>query len=316
MSADHQKRARVIGKGQRFPWVCAFVFAVLVTGPMVWAMLALDGGGSYQRRWMVGAMTSRLSVVCAVVLVVCAGALVGVCRLLWEVGASRRGRVGGQEGAAILEFALVLPIAMALVLVMVQCSLLMGGNLCVHYAAFCAARSAVVYVPDDFSPGEPPNLVSEARWSGKLRRIRDAAVWAVFPISCGHSSYPEEDVGRLREGLEEFFDGYGQRAPGWVDGRIGRKLQYAQDHTEVDLHPPADGLTYAPHEDLRVTVRHTFYLSVPYANWVFRHLDRDDGVDLDFGDGEYGMVITASCTLTNEGVRDYVDIERFAESGR
>ncbi len=244
-------------------------------------------------------------------LVVSVVGLVAICRGLWLVGARERMRSGGQRGAAMLEFVMVLPIALALVLIMLQAALLMGGNLCVHYSAFCAARSAIVQVPADNSPIEPPNVVADPIWSGKMHRITDAAIWALIGVSCGDSGYPQEDVTALMRGLEEFFDQYGCSTPTWVDERIGRKLRYALDHTEVDLDFPREDSEYRPREDLRVTVRHTLYLSVPYANWVFRHLSRRDGVDLDFADGEYGIVITASCTLTNEGVRNYVESEQF-----
>ena len=40
------------------------------------------------------------------------------------------------------------------------------------------------------------------------------------------------------------------------------------------------------------------------------------GVELPFGSNEYGMEITASYTLPNEGVQDYVDIEEFPRDAR
>jgi hypothetical protein len=63
-----------------------------------------------------------------------------------------------------------------------------------------------------------------------------------------------------------------------------------------------------------VAVRHTFYLAVPYAARIFAMFP--GGVKLDFGDGEYGTVIPASCVLPNEGVQDYVDIEMFPRNLR
>jgi hypothetical protein len=59
-----------------------------------------------------------------------------------------------------------------------------------------------------------------------------------------------------------------------------------------------------------VKVEHTLYMSVPYANWLFSKLD-DDGVELRFGEGEYGMIIRATCYMPNEGQQDYVDVEVF-----
>ena len=290
--------------------------AAAVAAPLCWSALVLQDAGS-PWRWLGRALTSRLSITCQVVLVCSALVLVALCRALWWAGAPHRKADRSVQGAAILEFVLALPIALMLVLIMVQSSLLMGGNLCVHYSAFCAARSAVVYVPADFSPSEPRNCLTDPEWSGKLHRIRQAALWAVMPISCGGSDYPGAArafpaAAPLRAGIGDFFASHGQVTPGWVDERLDRKWQYAEEHTQVALAPPAAGDAYGDDEDLWVTVRHAFYLSVPYAGWVFRTLDRQDGVDLDFADGQYALMIEATCTLTNEGVQDFVDEERFA----
>src|SRR5690606_37869617 len=52
-----------------------------------------------------------------------------------------------QAGTATMEFALVFPIFLFFILTLVQTSLLMVGNLYVHYAAFASVRSAIVQVP-------------------------------------------------------------------------------------------------------------------------------------------------------------------------
>ena len=51
---------------------------------------------------------------------------------------------------------------------------------------------------------------------------------------------------------------------------------------------------------------------MPYARRLFAALD--DGVELDFGPGERGVRVEVSCRLPNEGVRDYVDVERYPPS--
>lgn len=213
----------------------------------------------------------------------------------------------------MIEFALALPIALALTLLMIQSSLLMVGNLCVHYSAFCAARTAIVQVPADDSPDEQPNQVAGWASSQKLQRIRRAAVWAVMPVSSSHPDAPAGDDSVLSGSLARFFGQYGQDVPRWVENNLGRRWQYAMDHTRVALAPPLNEVTYREHEDLRVTVEHTFYLSVPYAARLLAAMDADDGVELDFGSGQYGTVIRATCTLPNEGVHDYIDVEPFPQ---
>jgi hypothetical protein len=253
-----------------------------------------------------------------------------------------------EEGAATLEFALVLPVALMIVLIMIQSSLLMGGNLCTHYAAFCAARSAIVNVPRNFQE-EGPNIVGDAASSSKLRRIQMAAIWAVMPVSCTQQDGPTVNASNLEDALAAVFDGQAGGVPGWIRKDIGRRLAYAQDHTTVTLEPPSGkappgggngiappawgdpGATdppsvaigrpyypsamsgsnaYAPGEDLRIHVKHDFYLSVPYAARVFSKVV-GDGMQLDFGQGQFALTIYADCTLTNEGEQDFVEMEKF-----
>jgi len=279
------------------------------------AALLFCSAAAWGPPWLAAAVRSRLFRLAGGVFLVCLAGLVPLGLVLRRAGAARRARSGGrpaaQDGAAIVEFALVLPIATMLVLVMIQSTLLMAGDLCVHYAAYCAARSAIVTVPDDLAPTEPPNVVVDPAASRKMRRIQLAAVWAVLPVSSSSPNVPLEDADILTRGLEDFFAAYGREAPGWVDGQLHRRLSYAEAYTGVSLAPPANGLAYGDHEDLRVTVRHVYYLSIPYASWVFGRLDEANAVELDFGDGERGLEITAACTLTNEGVQDYVEAERF-----
>ncbi len=305
--------------------VAAMAAVVLSSGGARAAMRCDAGNG-----WLVAALSSRLSLTCAAVgaaSIAGLSVLGGVCRL---AGARRRemraetssteSRDSGQDGAAILEFALVLPFVLMFALIMTQVSLLMSGNLCVNYAAYCAARCAIVTVPANLDPDEPRNVVSLNNPSGsaKLLRMKEAAAWALLPVSCGSEQYPADlDATALADGLEQFFSAYDAKAPGRVTDRayLSRKWSYANEYTDVELKPPVMDPEYGPHEDLQVRVTHVLYLSVPYANAMFVRLaqlaGRDDGRKLDFGDGEYGMAISADCRLTNEGVRDDVPVERF-----
>jgi hypothetical protein len=258
--------------------------------------------------WLLRAVGSPMFLTCAAVLLACAAGMAAILAVLWRAGRPYRARREGQEGVAILEFALALPFLLMLALLMTQTSLLMVGNVCVHYAAFCAARCACVTIPKEYGANEPRNQVNpDPGASGKLNRIRMAAMWALMPVSCGSD---EVDAGpEIAAALSSFFSLQGVDPPGWIDDRLARKLGYASAYTEVELDPPDDGDTYGVHEDLKVTLRHTLYLSVPYAAKILAQFP--GGVELDFGEGEYGTVVVASCSLPNEGVQDYVDIEEF-----
>lgn len=258
-----------------------------------------------------GVFLEGLALAAAVGFISAAG-LVAIGCVLWRAG-QRNGRaVDSQGGVAMLEFAMVLPIGLILALLMVQSSLLMVGNLCVNYSAYCAARCAIVTVPLDLSDSEPHNVVAFGGSSGKIERIRQATVWAVMPVSCSAPEIVPEDAGDLQQGLDDLFGVYGLETPSWVGRQLRHKLGYADRHTSIDLEPPANGDVYGDNEDLTVTAVHTFYLAVPYASWLFAIMDSKNAVDLGFvGADEYGLVIRATSVLTNEGVADFIEPETF-----
>lgn len=295
----------------------AGVAGVIAAGGTGW----MSGAG--QGDWLAGALTSKLSLLCIALLLggaLVVSLLIGVMYVLG--GPGRAAKRSGQEGTAIIEFVLVMPIVLTLSLIMAQSSLLLGGNLCVHYAAYCAARTAIVQVPNNIDPLEPPNYVLNDPNSTKMYAIRLSAIWAVLPVSSSSKDLPEADAAVLSGALSSYFSRHGRPRPGWArPDYLGRKLSYAIDYTDVELDEPIgytviDGETYyGPGEDLRVTVRHMLYLSVPYANRIFAELlDPQHGQKLGFGPGAYGLEIQASSKLTNEGVQDFVDIEQFPGS--
>ncbi len=278
--------------------------------------------------WLVRAVTSSGFLISAAITFASAAALLTVCWALWQAGAAGRQRRDGQSGAAVLEFAMALPIALVLVLIMTQSSLLMGGNLCVHYAAYCAARSAIVQIPRDLSLSEPPNVVTDLAGSSKRNKIKLAAVWAVMPVSSSSKQFPPGN-GSITDDLKSFFKDSGvdeNDMPGWLSsGKLGRMMNYAEKHTQIELmqrvdmgqdeppeyHTLSYPYIYGEHEEVRVVVRHKFYLAVPYADRLFYQLGEAKGYGVDLGDGYYGLIIDAATSLTNEGTQDYIEIEKF-----
>ena len=297
--------------------------ALSVGGIIAALALVLAGGGfvaiSSGGAWVKQAFSGRLFWTCAGILAIGSAVLGALGTVLWQAGAEARrarraaGRGDGQSGAAILEFAMVLPIALMLVLVMTQASLLMGGSICVNYAAFAAVRTAIVTVPLDLNDSEPHNAVfPDINNSGKLMRIHQAAAKAIMPVACSNRQAPAGDLSSFQTGLNRFFSAYGTATPGWVNDDLGIRYRYALDQTTITLTPPADTTKnlYADNEDLRVIVDHAFYLAVPYAAYIFSQLGTD-GVVLPFGTNEYGTRIRAASSLTNEGAQDLVDVEVF-----
>ena len=302
------------GPGGWGRWKAAVVTALLAAGVVCAAYGAALLAGP-RAAWLLGAVTSRLFLFCAALLVACAAAFGLLGAMLWQAGRAYRAERRSQEGAAILEFALVLPFLLLLSLLMAQTSLVMVGNVCVHYSAFCAARAAAVMVPKDFGVEEPRNvLTGSSDAMGKLHRLRMAAAWALMGVSCGSEEVTSGGGAGIGDGVSRFFSVQGIEAPAWADDRLGRRFAYALEHTEVAIEPPEvdendSDEFYDEHEDLHVRVEHTLYLAIPTAAKLFAMFP--GGVELGFGDGEYGTVIAAECTMPNEGVQDYVDIETF-----
>ncbi len=73
-------------------------------------------------------------------------------------------------------------------LLMVQSSLLMGGYLCVNYASYCAARSAIVYIPQEMREESRNQLLdyerhTESDWSLISQVSPSRSVILRYPIA-------------------------------------------------------------------------------------------------------------------------------------
>lgn len=213
------------------------------------------------------------------------------------------GLLTAQRGSATLEFAMVFPLVLGLVLVMLQTALVMGGQLFVHYAAFAATRSAIVHIPAD-RPGEGHNeiVIGATEPDSKFAIIRRAAVLAVMPVSGEWSADASEgepiDTQALTEALADYFHAHGQMPPRWITDKVPARLRYAQANTEITLLDAegelADREKISEREPITVRVRHRLNLSIPYARAVFSDGRHTQG-------GAY-TVVEAQTTLTNEGL--------------
>jgi len=218
-----------------------------------------------------------------------------------------------ESGTATIEFCMVFPIVMFLILILVQSTLLMVGNQFVHYAAFAATRSAIVYIPADYSHLgiEGRNTIVPDEGSPKFDAIRAAAYLAVMPV-CGKLDESNENLrtGEFINGLNEHFASYGQDSPRWVNTLAASRLRYAAENTDVqvlysdiingdldlvDIAAEGHGYNFGPRESITVRVEHRLNLSVPYVRAIFADGEHADGL------GKYANV-TAHYTLTNEGV--------------
>jgi hypothetical protein len=202
--------------------------------------------------------------------------LVLSCAGLWLVVRANRGGFHfrrllflhrNESGSAqSLSFVLTLPIFIVILLVIVQVSQLMIGTIMVHYAAFAAARAAIVWVPagvgsrlswtmaencvDGYSvdPSAPeqvfPNLIQPSQGgltyivtlSGlKYQKIASAAYMACMPIC------PSRNLGltlpqggsQIEAALKDVYHTLAGRSP--TTQRMTNKLAYAMRYTNVDI---------------------------------------------------------------------------------
>ena len=258
--------------------------------------------------WWWQALTSDLSLRCLAIAAVCIILLGLGCMALLRTRKPSSRRVRAAEGTATMEFALVVPFILFVMLALAQTTFLMSGNLFVHYAAFAATRSAIVIIPSA-ADGEPPNYIYADSGGEKFEAIRTAAALAVAPVSGKLSGAvgPGEDV---VEGLREYYSAYGRNDPQWVSTLIADRIRYADAYTDItvlrttvvdsqdvilrDQADEIEDLPFGPREPVTISVSHRFKLTVPYIWPIFA----DDSED-----GRY-TTITASYTLINEGIVD------------
>jgi len=217
-----------------------------------------------------------------------------------------------RQGTATIEFTLVFPVLLFLIMLLTQSTLLMGANIVCNHAAFAATRSAVVIVPLNHPEvDEPYNTIQGYEDSYKSLRIRRSAVLAMLPISGRlEAGSDNADAQAIVSGLRHHYDSYGREAPVWVDSLIPERLSYAEAYTHVTvfqtqvvdgqlrLLPIRGDHTFGPRDPITVRVTHEMNLAVPYVGLIFangRHASGSGGSTL------YAN-ITSQCTLPNEGI--------------
>ena len=156
---------------------------------------------------------------------------------------------------------MVLPVLIALVLGVVQLTLLAHAKLMTEYAAFCAARAGIV-------------------WSGNNERMRNAALLASLPTfgrtdelpSLGESLVHQESMDRSFRRLA-----WGGEAPSEVNGApLTGLIRVDTLHRESGSSRVLEEIDFDRVEQsasrragvLRVRVRYWYELKVPLANWL------------------------------------------------
>lgn len=213
-------------------------------------------------------------------------------------GALRRAgrRLAGDGGVTTVEFALVFPVVLTLILMLTQAMLLLAAQTVVHYAAYAGVRVAAVRLPEAFVAPESglpladdvedrPVVFSIVEGGELYERIEDAVAAALAPVG-GEISASSEDQAAA-DAVAEFFARAEVEAPKWVQGVYPRRLAYARDATTFSLYwvEQTDAGVWAwrlindpdrasdpglpVNAVVGLTLRHQLNLSVPYASAIF-----------------------------------------------
>lgn len=257
-----------------------------------------------------------------------------------EAAGLAAGRPDGQAGHAVTEFALVMPVGMMLLLLLVQTALMLQANLYVHYAAFCGARAAVVWIPrpmENLVPeladvamesgrsDGPNNISSDGVDSPKTLRIQMAAAYACWPIAGALDADTSATVLASKPwaanvvaqawsvmypqpGGPPVLDRY--TSQGLLD-----KYLYAITATRVRTvavtplaQPRPERGHFGQDMQVRIDVEHDFALQLPFAGRILgRRLTSlgSDNIGLPSDRPIYVTTLTADAMFSNEGRGEY-----------
>lgn len=181
----------------------------------------------------------------------------------------------------MIEFLLAFPIFLTLLCLVGQLALLFVGQIVVEYAAFNAARSAIVWIPANTAQGAHNRLDVD---TSKREHIERAAEISCVPISPGITL----GLAQTRAGVSA-----GSLESGGLAADLWSRLL-----TDVAL-VDADGGElprqhhFAEGEAVNVEVTHRFVLNVPIAATIL-----GDGLPVN---GLRTRTLTARATLLNQG---------------
>jgi hypothetical protein len=221
-----------------------------------------------------------------------------------------------EAGQAITEFIIVFWALMMASMGVAQMGLMYNAKGVTLYAAYAAARSAIVWIPQDVPGEDAAHTLTMSTGSEKYGNIKNSAAIAVVPISRRASNVLAglpvigpvvNDVMNAIHGLLAVIPG-ASAALDYAD-----RYAYAYALTNVyfvqqspggattTIGSPGDTVTFPEHSDITVMVSHCFHLNIPVAAQI---IDYYDTLPSEFGvmeaaPGNYTNINT-TCTLTLE----------------
>ena len=266
----------------------------------------MDPSTNHVESWLSNALGHLVTSPLLWVFIAC---LLGVLGCLWglfrHAQFKRPADVTSENGPATLEFVLIIPMLLFCTLTLAQTTLVMGGNIFVHYSAFAATRSAITTIPLNYTDqGEPRNYLVLPDGQ-KAQRIRQAATFALLPVAGRLSDSSTSESQLLVEGFKSYYRDLNQEPPVWIDNFLAARLAYANAHTDITFSravtESVDDLAmmtleagvhqFGPREPITVQVEHQLNLAVPYV-WPL------------FADSTAARhtLVKAYYTLNNEGI--------------
>jgi len=181
-----------------------------------------------------------------------------------------------ENGQAMVEFVVVFPVVFLLCLVIMQTFLLLSARQVVNYAAYCAARSAIVFFPEG----------GNAAAKKKAKRAAIIACWSISPMKGFGSA--ETFIKPIEDMVED--------ATG-INFELARRYNMARSNVSVNL-KPAKLNAKTPHQDVTAEVTYHYVMGIPIVNRIFYEMWPRDCKKK----GKlYTFTFKASCTLPAAG---------------
>ncbi len=171
-----------------------------------------------------------------------------------------------EAGTVMVEFALVFPIIYLVMAMIIQLALLANGSLVVRYAAFAAARAAIVRTSAFPVPLE------------KLPSDQEPAIKKAAHLVLAAISPKKQQQTSTDNGVSTLFTLLKQQKGKWGDKNIKKRMTYASKATQVKIETKMSPVTQwvpfvgalespvpnpvAPRE-VQITVTYPFLLTIP-----------------------------------------------------
>ncbi|MCO4768767.1 MAG: pilus assembly protein [Deltaproteobacteria bacterium] len=191
---------------------------------------------------------------------------------------ARRSLSLGTRGQAMTEFAISFPIVLITTLILMQLALMYQAKNVVTYAAFSAARAAIVYIPSEVG-GEPKHSIN-VDGGDKYDKVNQAAAMACVPIS-PRASVVLDGLPFVGDIISSAFSTFSQMMSGlgiageYVDSALQR-YAYSTFATSAALYKADESggtevsgtatWDWPTESDVGVIVSHRFYLAIPLVN--------------------------------------------------